>query len=191
MIDSRPLSCRNYTADGQLLSVAADDGSATAFVRQHGPYSLVAWHQLQVRHMSLPFNNVCLTLSSKRVCTAWLALHTCQGPGPPFVKPPCCRLTAMPTLPAAQAALADALPPDVLLQEAALARYEVAAGGMTLHFHGSQQPPVTAQLLIGSDGAQSGVREQLLGDGPPMYLGRHAAGAAAPFVLVAWWHGDV
>ena len=33
---------------------------------------------------------------------------------------------------------------------------------------------VHASLLLGCDGGQSAVREQLLGDGPPQYLGEHA-----------------
>ncbi|PRW39250.1 FAD NAD(P)-binding domain-containing [Chlorella sorokiniana] len=123
---------RNYTADGQLLSVAADDGAAAAFVRQHGPYSLVAWHQLQ-------------------------------------------------------ATLAAALPPGVLHQEAAFARNEEAAAGVTLHFHGEQRPPMTAQLLIGADGAQSGVRQQLLEDGPPSFLGSAIWRGVAP--EPSWWPG--
>lgn len=79
-------------------------------------------------------------------------------------------------LPPMQATLAAALPPGVLHQEAALQRFEEAEDGVTLHFHGGRRQPVTARLLIGADGAQSGVREQLLGDGPPTFLGVQAVG---------------
>lgn len=84
-----------------------------------------------------------------------------------------------------QATLAAALPPGVLHQEAAFAGYEEAADGVTLHFHGGQQPPVTARLLIGADGAQSGVREQLLGDGPPTFLGARVRVAGTHVQVVA------
>lgn len=87
----------------------------------------------------------------------------------------------------AQAALAAALPPSVLHQQAPFERYEQGPAGVMLRFHGGQRLPVSARLLIGADGAQSGVREQLLGDGPPQYLGSAIWRGVAP--LPPWWPG--
>lgn len=47
-------------------------------------------------------------------------------------------------------------------------------GGVTLHFTSGAHPPVKARLLVGADGSQSGVRAQLLGDGPPLFAGGRA-----------------
>ena len=79
--------------------------------------------------------------------------------------PPLCR-------PTTQAALAGCLPPDVLHQQAPLDRLEESPDGshVTLHFKGDR-PPVTALLVVGADGGQSTVRSQVIGDGPPLFLG--------------------
>ena len=72
-----------------------------------------------------------------------------------------------------QSLLARSLPPGVLHQEVQFERFEEAADAshVTLHFKGGR-PPLTARLLIGADGSQSGVRQQLFGDGPPIYTGK-------------------
>ena len=83
---------------------------------------------------------------------------------------PCHSLLA--PLPNPQSLLARSLPPGVLHQEVQFDRFEEAADGsfVTLHFKGGR-PPMTARLLVGADGGQSGIREQVLGDGPPLYQG--------------------
>ena len=80
--------------------------------------------------------------------------------------------------PLPQALLARSLPPGTLRQEVHFDRFEEAADGshLTLHFQGGR-PPLTARLLIGADGGQSGVRQQLLGDGPPLYQGTQERGS--------------
>lgn len=71
-----------------------------------------------------------------------------------------------------QGLLAASLPPGVLHEEVHFDRFEDAADGshVTLHFKGSQ-PPVTARLVVGADGGQSRVRQQVIGDGPPLFQG--------------------
>ena len=71
-----------------------------------------------------------------------------------------------------QSLLARSLPPGVLHQEVQFDRFEEGADGshVTLHFKGGR-PPLTARLVVGADGGQSGVRQQVLGDGPPLYQG--------------------
>ena len=72
--------------------------------------------------------------------------------------------------PLRQATVARALPPGVLHQGAAFERLEQGPAGVTLHFAGGR-PPATARLVVGADGGQSRVRQQVLGDGPPLYSG--------------------
>lgn len=77
-----------------------------------------------------------------------------------------------PTASLAQAALAGCLPPGVLRQRAAFDRLEESTDGsyVTLHFKGGQAP-VTTRLVVGADGCQSAVRQAVIGDGPPLFLG--------------------
>ncbi|KAF6253545.1 FAD/NAD(P)-binding domain-containing protein [Scenedesmus sp. NREL 46B-D3] len=46
---------------------------------------------------------------------------------------------------------------------------DASTGLLTVHFKGSQQPPVQAGLLVAADGYFSRVRRQAVGDGPPSY----------------------
>ena len=71
---------------------------------------------------------------------------------------------------APQSTLASELPPGVLHQDAAFERLEQGPAGVALHFAGGR-PPLTARLVVGADGGQSRVRQQVLGDGPPLYIG--------------------
>ncbi|KAI7839966.1 hypothetical protein COHA_006287 [Chlorella ohadii] len=75
------------------------------------------------------------------------------------------------------------------LQEVQFERFEEAADGsyVTLHFKGGR-PPMTARLLIGADGGQSGIREQLLADGPPLYQDTAIWRAVMP--QPDWWPSD-
>lgn len=58
-------------------------------------------------------------------------------------------------------------------------RYQEGEDGVVVEFDTPEGPArLHASLLIGCDGGQSAVREQLIGDGPPQYLGE-AGGAAA------------
>jgi len=69
---------------------------------------------------------------------------------------------------------ADRLRPGVLRLDHAFDRYEEGAGGLTIHTRsraGVAHPPLHASILIGADGNLSGVRQALLGDGPPTYTG--------------------
>lgn len=72
-----------------------------------------------------------------------------------------------------QRELAEALPPGVLHTAHRFLRFEQTADGVVAEFEGpgGGVRRVAAALLLGADGSQSPVREQLLGDGPPEYLG--------------------
>ncbi|KAL4459092.1 hypothetical protein ABPG75_013957 [Micractinium tetrahymenae] len=85
-----------------------------------------------------------------------------------------------------QATLAAVLPTGLLNTEAAFSHYEEGPAGVTVHFGGGSRP-VAARLLVGCDGAQSAVRQQLLVDGPPDYLGSAIWRGVAP--LPGWWPG--
>lgn len=70
--------------------------------------------------------------------------------------------------------LADALPEGVLHPCHRFVDYSETADGVSVQFEGPDGPAaVEASLLVGCDGSQSLVREQLLGDGPPKYLGEN------------------
>lgn len=85
-------------------------------------------------------------------------------------------LTLLPAPPhthAAQRELAAALPDGVLHPRHRFVDYQETAEGVSVQFEGPEGPAsVEAALLVGCDGSQSLVREQLLGDGPPAYLGK-------------------
>lgn len=72
-----------------------------------------------------------------------------------------------------QALLAKSLPPGVLHQSTAFLGLEESEGGgsVTLRFAGGH-PPVRARLVVGADGCQSAVRQQIIGDGPPLFAGK-------------------
>lgn len=72
-----------------------------------------------------------------------------------------------------QRELADALPPGVLHTSHRFLHFTQSEGGVQAEFETSDGSTVRieAGLLIGCDGSQSPVREQLLGDGPPTFLG--------------------
>jgi salicylate hydroxylase len=85
-----------------------------------------------------------------------------------------------------QSLLAHSLPPGVLHQEVQFDRFEEAADGssVTLHFKGGR-PPMTTRLIVGADGGQSGVRQQVLADGPPLYQDTAIWRAVMP--QPEWW----
>jgi hypothetical protein len=88
---------------------------------------------------------------------------------------------------ALQRELADALPAHAHLHtRRRFLRYAESGAGVLAEFAGpdGEVHRVEASLLIGADGGQSAVREQLLGDGPPTYLGAPAAGATG----LQGWH---
>jgi 2-polyprenyl-6-methoxyphenol hydroxylase-like FAD-dependent oxidoreductase len=71
-----------------------------------------------------------------------------------------------------QSELADALPAGIVRTRHRFLGYTETADGVVAEFDtpdGVQR--VAASLLVGCDGGQSMVREQLLGDGPPKYMG--------------------
>ena len=71
-----------------------------------------------------------------------------------------------------QRELAEALPQGVLHPRHRFVRYSETADGVSVQFEGPEGPAsVEAAVVVGCDGSQSLVREQLLGDGPPKYLG--------------------
>lgn len=82
---------------------------------------------------------------------------------------------------ALQAELAAALPPGVLRTRHRFLRYQEGEDGVVVEFDTPEGPArLHASLLIGCDGGQSAVREQLIGDGPPQYLGMAAWRAIRP-----------
>lgn len=84
---------------------------------------------------------------------------------------------ALPALPCPQHELAEALPPGTVHPCHRFLRYEETAAGVTAVFDTPDgERRVEAALLIGCDGGQSGVRQQLLGDGPPSFLGEWTTG---------------
>ncbi|KAL4436862.1 hypothetical protein ABPG75_004001 [Micractinium tetrahymenae] len=91
-----------------------------------------------------------------------------------------------------QTTLAAELPEGVLRQQAPLDRYAEApadgngqGAGPTLHFKPGTHPPVNARLVVGADGSQSGVRVQLLDDGPPLFADTAIWRAVQP--RPSWW----
>lgn len=81
----------------------------------------------------------------------------------------------------AQRELAAALPEGVLHTHHRFLRYTEGPEGVVAEFEtpeGTRQ--VAAQLLLGCDGGQSAVREAMLADGPPTYLGLAIWRAARP-----------
>lgn len=74
---------------------------------------------------------------------------------------------------APQAALTPSVPvaPARLLILTLLLPSADGDDGLTLHFVADTHPPVKARLVVGADGSQSGVRAQLLDDGPPLFAG--------------------
>ncbi|GAB4822622.1 hypothetical protein N2152v2_009668 [Parachlorella kessleri] len=101
--------------------------------------------------------------------------------------------------------LAESLPEGVLQTGMAFERYDEAAGenggeGTTeghLQVHFRQLRPkadeqesvtVNAKLLVGADGNMSGVRQQVLGDGPPQFLGTVIWRAYFPALPPFWPH---
>lgn len=106
-------------------------------------------------------------------------------------KPSALPAPAPPLPPPPQSTLAAQLPPSVLRTQAAFSRYEEGgpSWGVRLEFLGGSHRPVRASLLVGADGAQSAVRQQLLADGPPTYQGerRWRAGGLQQAVQHASW----
>lgn len=68
-----------------------------------------------------------------------------------------------------QEILASALPPDVIHLNWRYIGFEQNDNSVQVRFDGN---PVQADLLIGADGINSVVRQQLMGDVPPRYAGR-------------------
>ncbi|KAL4447957.1 hypothetical protein ABPG75_005176 [Micractinium tetrahymenae] len=82
---------------------------------------------------------------------------------------------------ALQAELAATLPDGVLHTGHKFLRYEEGADGVVAVFETPEGTHrLQASLLIGCDGEQSAVREQLVGDGPPQFLGRAVWRAVRP-----------
>ncbi len=79
-----------------------------------------------------------------------------------------------------QSSLARALPGGMVHWQHAYLGHSDTSEGVMLELDtpgGTQR--VAAQLLIGCDGGQSQVRERMLGDGPPTFLGKLLPSAAA------------
>ena len=74
-----------------------------------------------------------------------------------------------------QAALAGSLPDGVLHTRHRFVGYSEVQDGITAEFDatggGAAPVAVRCSVLVGADGGQSGVREALLGDGPPHFMG--------------------
>jgi 2-polyprenyl-6-methoxyphenol hydroxylase-like FAD-dependent oxidoreductase len=85
------------------------------------------------------------------------------------------------------------LPAGVLRLDHSFDGYEEDATGLTVRTRsratGTPHPPLRAAVLVGADGNQSGVRAQLLGDGPPTYTGLAVWRGQCP-VPAGWPHGD-
>ena len=92
------------------------------------------------------------------------------------------RTLLLPRLRTPQRELAAALPDGVLHTHHRFLRYtEDPEAGVVAEFEtpeGVRQ--VAAQLLVGCDGGQSAVREAMLADGPPTFLGMSIWRAARP-----------
>ena len=119
-------------------------------------------------------------------CLCWVARSTAQHAPPHYNHPP------TPASPSPrQSLLARSLPPGVLHQEVQFDRFEEAADGShaTLYFKGGR-PPLTARLVVGADGGQSGVRQQVLGDGPPLYQGERGRTFRPTWVMLACPRGQ-
>lgn len=69
-----------------------------------------------------------------------------------------------------QAILASALPPDVIHLNHRCVGFEQYDGGVTAYFANGKG--VQSDLLIGADGINSVIRQELIGDGTPAYAGR-------------------
>lgn len=71
-----------------------------------------------------------------------------------------------------QRELAAALPPGVLRTSHRFVRFAETADGVEAEFETADGGSITVEagLLIGCDGSQSPVRQQLFGDGPPTFL---------------------
>lgn len=72
-----------------------------------------------------------------------------------------------------QSSLAQALPEGLVHWRHGFLGYTETGEGVELELdtpEGTRR--VTAQLLVGCDGGQSQVREHMLGDGPPTFLGK-------------------
>jgi salicylate hydroxylase len=84
------------------------------------------------------------------------------------------------------------LPAGVLRLDHAFDGYEEGTGGVTVRTRsraGGAHPPLRAGVLVGADGNMSGVRAQLLGDGPPHYTGLAVWRGQCP-APPDWPHGD-
>jgi salicylate hydroxylase len=83
-----------------------------------------------------------------------------------------------------QSALLKFLPEEALVLGHRLARFEEDDRGVSVWFEGSDNP-VRARLLVGADGGRSLVRQQLLGDGQPVYTGAMTWRGSVPAADVA------
>ncbi|KAL4425131.1 hypothetical protein ABPG77_008236 [Micractinium sp. CCAP 211/92] len=82
---------------------------------------------------------------------------------------------------AVQSELAAALPEGVLRTGHRFLRYQEGEDGVVVEFDTPEgRRSLHAALLIGCDGGQSAVREQLIGDGPPQFLGMAVWRATRP-----------
>lgn len=68
-----------------------------------------------------------------------------------------------------QSVLHDALPPGLISLDHCCTGFTQNNDSVSVHFKG--QDSVTARLLVGADGINSVVRQLLLNDGPPRYMG--------------------
>jgi salicylate hydroxylase len=83
-----------------------------------------------------------------------------------------------------QSALLKFLPGEALVLGHRLERFEEDDHGVSVWFEGSDNP-VHARLLVGADGGRSLVRQQLLGDGQPVYTGAMTWRGSVPAADVA------
>ncbi|KAL4443809.1 hypothetical protein ABPG75_011546 [Micractinium tetrahymenae] len=88
-----------------------------------------------------------------------------------------------------QSTLAEALPPGTLHTGHRFLGYSESSGGVAAQFETAQGVrTIEAGVLIGADGGQSAVRQALLGDGPPQFLGMAIWRAVRP--RPAGWTDD-
>lgn len=86
-----------------------------------------------------------------------------------------------------QRELAAALPPGVLRTSHRFVRFAETADGVEAEFETADGGTITVEagLLIGCDGSQSPVRQQLFGDGPPTFLREWEGRASLPAIAEA------
>lgn len=141
-----------------------------------------AWPQRSASQASQPgpeFLHCCARGPDERAALpAWAActvLATLSA-ATPWTGPPAGERLLVPWY-AVQSELAAALPEGVLRTGHRFLRYQEGEDGVVVEFDTPEgRRSLHAALLIGCDGGQSAVREQLIGDGPPQFLGEGGRG---------------